>query len=183
MAENRHGESNRCQNAFKHGLFAVDAMNKPTITDLSTKGKMMSQFTATRNVGKSRRNAPAIRGGTEVSAPQVSDAYARRLARLGDAAITALERALKSKNGVVSLRAAQDILDRNGLRGDALLKLLEPDSGTQVKPLTDEQAERIRSLPPDEFAIFGRILNYVQTGERDPVHGNWIEMARSGPHG
>jgi hypothetical protein len=99
------------------------------------------------------------------AAPQVRNAAARRVAHLVDPAIDRLEKALKSKNDAVALRAAQDILDRNGLKGDTVVKLLMPEDGMPVK-LSDDQIARIRSLKPEEAEILDRVLGYIETGER-----------------
>ena len=129
----------------------------------------MSQCTAKSVRSGKPCRAPAIQGGTVCqahggSAPQVRNAAARRVAHLVDPAIDRLEKALKSKNDAVALRAAQDILDRNGLKGDTVVKLLMPEGGLPVG-LTDEQAARIRSLPPDKLVVFDDILAYIETGE------------------
>jgi hypothetical protein len=43
-----------------------------------------------------------------------------------------------------------------------------PEGDTPFKSgLTDEQANRIDNLAPDELAIFLRVLGYIKTGERE----------------
>ena len=43
-----------------------------------------------------------------------------------------------------------------------------PEGGTPFQSgLTEEQADRLRNLPPDELAIFLRTIRYIKTGERE----------------
>ena len=98
------------------------------------------------------------------SAPQVRNAAARRVAQRVDPAITTLEKALRSNNEGVALRAAQDILDRNDMKGENIMRLLTPEGNPPVT-LSDDQIARIRNLKPEEAALLDRILGYIETGD------------------
>jgi hypothetical protein len=130
----------------------------------------MAQCAAKSSRSGKRCRAQAIRGGTVCrthggSAPQVRNAAAKRIERLVDPAIDRLLKSLKSKNEAVSLRAAQDILDRNGLKCETIIRLLMPGRAVLSVKLSDEQADRIRNFSLDELAVLYRILGYIQTGE------------------
>lgn len=133
----------------------------------------MAQCTAHAKSGE-RCRQPSIAGGRVCryhggSAPQVRNAAARRLAVLIDPAIGKLEKSLKSKTESIAFRAAQDILDRNNMKGDNIIRLLTPETTDGIK-LSDEQVARIQGLEPQELAVFARILGFIETGEREPAH-------------
>jgi len=136
-------------------------------TDLWTKGKTMSQCTAKSSRSKKRCKAPAIPGGSVCQAhggraPQVRNAAARRVAHLVDSAITRLEKALKSKNEAVAFRAAQDILDLNNMKGDAFIRMLNPDAGQPAEfRVSEEMLARMEGLKPDELVVFLRVLGLI----------------------
>jgi hypothetical protein len=126
----------------------------------------MAQCTAHAKSG-SRCKQPAIPGGAVCryhggSAPQVRNKAAIRLASLVDPAVAKLAKTLKSKTESIALRAVQDILDRTNMKGDNLIRLLNPDAGggSQFK-LSEEQIARIERLPPDELAILLRVLGLI----------------------
>lgn len=120
-----------------------------------------------------RCKQPAIAGGSVCryhggSAPQVRSKAALRLASLVDPAIAKLAKVLTSKAKVdgITLRAILDVLDRNNLRGDNLIRLQNPDAGggAQMVGLSDEQLAVIETLKPDELEIFLRVLGLIATG-------------------
>jgi hypothetical protein len=127
----------------------------------------MSQCNAKSSRSGKRCRAPAIRGGSVCqahggSAPQVRHAAAARVAHLVDSAITGLEKALKSKNEAIALRAVQDILDRNNMKGDAFIRLLNPDAGQPAGlQLSEEMLARMEALPPDELFVLLRVLGLI----------------------
>lgn len=113
----------------------------------------------------------SIPGGTVCrnhggAAPQVRHAAAARLAGAVDSAVANLLKKQNSKLEGVSLRASQDILDRNNMKGENIIRLLMPEGGALPVKLTDDQVARIRSLKPEEAALLDRVLGFIETGVR-----------------
>lgn len=114
---------------------------------------------------------PAIAGGRVCrfhggSAPQVRNKAAMRLATLVDPAVAKLAKIINSKStGALELRAVVDVLDRNNLRGDNLIRLQNPGAGegAPVK-LTEEQLAMIEGLQPDELQTLLRVLGLITAG-------------------
>ncbi len=131
--------------------------------------------TATSKSTGAQCKKEAIAGGTVCrnhggAAPQVRNAAAKRLADAVNSAVANLLAKQESKLEAVSLRASQDILDRNNYKGENLIRIMNPDAtGARPLGLNDEQAARIRGLAPDELAIFLRVLGYLKTGVRGPA--------------
>lgn len=125
-----------------------------------------------KSTGK-RCGKDAIDGGTVCrlhggAAPQVLYAAAQRLRHAIHGAVANLIEKQASKLESVSLRATQDILDRNNVKGENLVRLMMPElAGTvQEVGLNDEQAERLRNLPPAELDAFLGTIRYIKTGVR-----------------
>jgi len=117
-----------------------------------------------------RCRQPAIPGGTVCrfhggAAPQVRSKAAIRLASLVDPAVAKLAKILHSKKAdALAFRAVQDILDRTNMKGENLIRLMNPDaggSGPQTFKLSEEQLARIEALPPDELAVLVRVLGLI----------------------
>jgi hypothetical protein len=138
----------------------------------------MAQCTANSKTTGLTCKQPAIPGGKVCryhggSAPQVRNAAAARLAAAVDPAVTHLIKAIDNKEHPgVALRAAQDILDRNNMKGENIIRLLMPEGGALPVKLTDDQVSRIRSLSPAEAALLDRVLGFIETGERKPDSGS-----------
>src|SRR4029079_2763634 len=80
--------------------------------------------TAKARSGKRCRRAP-IPGGRVChmhggAAPQVASSARERLALMGDPALGSLMRALRCRDMGAAVRAARDVLDRNGMKVDTL---------------------------------------------------------------
>jgi hypothetical protein len=130
--------------------------------------------TATSKTSGVRCKKEAIPGGTVCrnhggAAPQVRNAAAARLAGAVDSAVENLLKKQGSEIESVSLRASQDILDRNNMKGENIIRLLTPDGGIPVK-LSDDVRARIQALPPNELQIFAKVLGYLETGEGGSDH-------------
>lgn len=127
----------------------------------------MAQCTAHSKTSGERCKQPSIAGGHVCryhggAAPQVRHAAAIRLASLVDPAVARLAKSLKSKSEAIAFRAVQDVLDRNNMKGDAFIRLLNPDAGQPAQfQVTEEMLERMESLPPDELKIFLRVLGLI----------------------
>jgi hypothetical protein len=74
---------------------------------------------------------------------------------------------MRSKSEGIALRATQDILDRTNMKGENLIRMLNPDAGGQPFKLTEEQIARVEKLKPDELAILCRVLGLI--AEPGPV--------------
>lgn len=126
-----------------------------------------------KNSGVTCKNE-AIPGGTVCrmhggAAPQVRNAAIKRLHDAVPTAIANLIEKQKSQIESVSLRATQDILDRNSIKGENIIRIMMGDAAAAQQGMSDEQADRLRGLPPDELAQFLRTISYIRTGVRtDP---------------
>jgi hypothetical protein len=115
---------------------------------------MKRQCTATSRGGSRCKRSP-IPGGTVCrmhggAAPQVQASAAARLAALVDPAIGTLGKSLKSDNERVALAAAQDVLNRNGLKAPDRLEhtgrdgspiQVEHTGAALAKFMTDEELD------------------------------------------
>lgn len=122
-----------------------------------------------KSTGK-RCQKQAIPGGAVCrnhggAAPQVKNKAAERLAAAVDSAVENLLKKQKSKLEGVSLRASQDILDRNNMKGEHIVRLLTPEGGVPIK-MSDEQLSRIKDCTPEELAILARVLGFIDSGQR-----------------
>lgn len=132
----------------------------------------MAQCTAHTKSNGTRCKQPSIAGGHVCryhggSAPQVKNKAAQRLAAIVDPCVAKLAKFVNSKQQMtpLMLRAIADVLDRNNLRGDNLIRLQNPDAGHATPVgLTAEQLARIEALKPDELQVIIRVLGFVEAG-------------------
>ncbi len=129
------------------------------------------QCTATSKGSGVRCRKDAIAGGSVCrnhggAAPQVRNAAVKRLHDAVNSAVANLLEKQKSKLEAVSLRATQDILDRNNMKGENIIRLMMGESSSpEQKGLTDEQSARFDFIPPDKLAVFDEVLAFIETGE------------------
>ena len=127
--------------------------------------------TAKSKSSGARCKKEAIAGGTVCrnhggAAPQVRNAAIQRLHDAVHSAVANLLKKQESELENVSLRASQDILDRNDVKGANMIRLMMPESGGTALGLNDEQAARVNDLSPDELTVFLRVLGFIKTGSR-----------------